>query len=259
MDRTSLSACRLVQVFGTADLQTRVLRDISLDLTPGQMTLAMGPSGCGKTTLLSVLSGLLPPTSGKVVVGDRDIYALSPAERREFRRRNVGFVFQRFHLFPTLTPREQVEMVLRWGEDVSAQEAARRTQDMFELLNMRRKADLLPLQLSGGEQQRVAIARALIKEPTLVFADEPTSALDSEHGKQEMEILTRAAHDRHCTVLVVTHDPRVTAFADRILYMEDGSVTERECGIHSWCTPERAIQTPTSEFRTPNSEELVHT
>jgi putative ABC transport system ATP-binding protein len=258
MDHTSLSARRLVQVFGTGDLETRVLRDISVNLTPGQMTLAMGPSGCGKTTLLSVLSGLLPPTSGTVMAGDRDIYALSTAERREFRRRHVGFIFQRFHLFPTLTPREQVEMVLRWGEDLSAKEAARRTQDMFELLNLTHKADMLPLQLSGGEQQRVAIARALIKEPTLVFADEPTSALDGDRGKQVMEILTRAAHDRHCTVLVVTHDPRVTSFADRILYMEDGTVTERESGTQSGRPPERVIPTPNSDFHTPNSQELMH-
>jgi putative ABC transport system ATP-binding protein len=252
MNDPSLSGRRLVQVFGSGDVATRVLRGISLDLWPGQLTLAMGPSGCGKTTLLAVLSGLLPPTGGQVLFGGRDLYALSAAGRREFRRQHVGFIFQRFHLFPTLTVREQVEMVLRWGEDLSADEAARRTRDMLELLNLTGKADLLPQQLSGGEQQRVAIARALIKEPDLVFADEPTSALDGEHGKQVMEILSRAAHTRSCTVLVVTHDPRVTPFADRILHIEDGALTGDGDGtlIHP---PANGDNSPP-----PRGEELMH-
>jgi putative ABC transport system ATP-binding protein len=127
MNNPFLSGRRLAQVFGSGDVATRVLRDVSLDLWPGQLTLAMGPSGCGKTTLLTVLSGLMPPTGGQVLYGGRDVYALSAADRRRFRLRHVGFVFQRFHLFPTLTVREQVEMVLRWGEDVSAAEAARRS------------------------------------------------------------------------------------------------------------------------------------
>src|SRR5690242_5671062 len=112
----SLSGRRLVQTFGSGDTETRVLRGVSLDLLPGQLTLIIGPSGCGKTTLLAVLSGLLPPTGGQVLVGDRDLYALSAAERREFRRLHVGFIFQGFHLFPTLTVREQFEMVLHWGD-----------------------------------------------------------------------------------------------------------------------------------------------
>jgi putative ABC transport system ATP-binding protein len=226
MSTPSLSGRRLEQVFGTGDVATRVLRGVSLDLCPGQLTLAMGPSGCGKTTLLTILSGLLPPTGGQVLYDGRDIYALSAANRRLFRLRHVGFIFQRFHPFPTLTVREQVEMVLRWGEDASAAEAAQRTAETLELLNLGHRADLLPLQLSGGEQQRVAIARALIKDPDLVFADEPTSALDGEHGKQVMEILSRAAHTRSRTVLVVTHDPRVVPFADRIVHMEDGVLTD---------------------------------
>jgi putative ABC transport system ATP-binding protein len=165
---------------------------------------------------------------------------------------HVGFVFQQFHLFPTLTVSEQVEMVLRWGEEASADEAARRTRDMLEMLNLAGKADLLPVQLSGGEQQRVAIARALIKNPDLVFADEPTSALDGEHGKQVMEILSRAAHAKSRTVLVVTHDPRVTPFADRIVHMEDGAVTGDDDN-----TP---VRPPANGVNSPplRGEELVH-
>jgi putative ABC transport system ATP-binding protein len=228
MDNPSLSCRRLVQVFGSGGAETHALRDVSLDLMPGQLTLVMGPSGCGKTTLLAVLSGLLPPTGGQVLVGGRDLYARSAAERREFRRRHVGFIFQGFHLFPTLTVREQLEMVLRWGEGAPAGEASRRTQELLEVLNLARKAELFPQQLSGGEQQRVAIGRALVKKPDLFFADEPTSALDWDHGKQMMEILTLAAHEQSSTVLVAAHDPRVMPFADRTLHLEDGALKDGE-------------------------------
>ena len=228
MAEPSLSARRLVKTFGSGETENRVLRDITLDVMPGQLTLLMGPSGCGKTTLLSVLSGLLPPTSGQAMAGGCDLYALSDADRREFRRQRVGFIFQGNHLFPTLTVCEQLEMVLRWGEGLPSDEAARRTRELIGVLNLADKADLVPVQLSGGEQQRVAIARALIKNPDLVFADEPTSALDWEHGRQVMEILTLAAHKKSCTVLAVTHDPRLIPFADRVVRMEDGVVKQSE-------------------------------
>jgi putative ABC transport system ATP-binding protein len=225
----SLTAHRLIQIFGTGETAAHALRGVSLDLIPGQLTLVMGPSGCGKTTLLAVLSGLLPPTSGQVLVGGRDLYAMSAAERREFRRQRVGFIFQGFHLFPTLTVREQLEMVLLWGEGLPADQAARRTQDALKILDLERRAESLPQQLSGGEQQRVAIGRAFIKTGAdLVFADEPTSSLDWAHGKQVMEILSLAAHQRHSTVMVVSHDPRVTPFADRIVQMEDGAMKDGE-------------------------------
>ncbi|HZZ77301.1 MAG TPA: ABC transporter ATP-binding protein [Gemmataceae bacterium] len=228
MENTCLSCRHVAQVFGSGEDETHALRDVSLDLNPGELTLVMGPSGCGKTTLLAVLSGLLRPTSGQVFAGGRDLYALSDAERREFRRQHVGFIFQGFHLFPTLTVREQLEMVVRWGEEVSAAEAVERVDRLLDLLHLTRKADLLPQQLSGGEQQRVAIGRAFLKNPTLFFADEPTSALDWDHGKQVMEILSSAAHERSCTVLAVAHDPRVTPFADRILHLEDGAMKTGE-------------------------------
>jgi putative ABC transport system ATP-binding protein len=251
MDIPLLSGRRLEQIFGSGGIETHALRDVSLDLRPGQLTLLIGPSGCGKTTLLAALSGLLPPTSGQVFVGGRDLYAQSAADRREFRRQHVGFIFQGFHLFPTLTAREQLEMVLEWGDGVPEDEASRRTQDLLEVLNLARKSELFPQQLSGGEQQRVAIGRALIKNPVLFFADEPTSALDWDHGKQVMEILSRAAHARFSTVLVASHDPRVMPFADRILRMEDGALKNCDATID-----EPAARTFKSQ---PNrGEELVY-
>jgi putative ABC transport system ATP-binding protein len=251
MDNASLSGRRLVQIFGSGENETHALRGVSLDLTPGQLTLVMGPSGCGKTTLLAVLSGLLRPTSGQVLFGGRDLYALSTAERREFRRQHVGLIFQGFHLFPTLTVREQLEMVLHWGEEASTDEAARRTQELLEVLNLTRKAELFPQQLSGGEQQRVAIGRALIKKPDLFFADEPTSALDWDHGKQVMEILSQAAHAQSFTVLVVAHDPRVMPFADRILHLEDGALKDVEATIQE-------SNSNVAKATLSRREELVH-
>jgi putative ABC transport system ATP-binding protein len=233
MDKPSISGRRLMLTFGRGETATRALRDVTLDLMPGQLTLVMGPSGCGKTTLLAVLSGLLAPTSGQVWIGHRDLYALSAVERREFRRKHVGFIFQGFHLFPNLTVSEQLDIVLRWGEGVSADEASRRIVELLKALNLEGKADLLPLQLSGGEQQRVAIGRALIKKPDLLFADEPTSALDWERGQQVMEILRRAAHEKNRTVLAVTHDPRVMAFADRVLHLEDGALKNDEAAMEN--------------------------
>ena len=231
MEKVSLSARRLVQVFGSGDNEVHALRGVSLGLTPGQLSLVMGPSGCGKTTLLAILSGLQAPTSGEVLVGDRNLCAMSPGERREFRRQHVGFIFQGFALFPTLTVREQLEIVLRWGERVSSDEAGRRTEELLDVLDLTPKADLFPRHLSGGEQQRLAIGRALIKKPDLLFADEPTSALDGEHGKQVMEILSRAAHEQFATVLVVTHDPRVLSFGDRIFYLEDGALKDSKAPL----------------------------
>jgi putative ABC transport system ATP-binding protein len=229
MENSLLSGQDLVQVFGSGGNETRALRGVSLDLPPGKVTLVMGPSGCGKTTLLAVMAGLLKPTSGRVLTAGReDLYDLSDTQRREFRRKHVGFIFQGFHLFPTLTVREQLEMVLRWGENASPAEAGRHTDEMLEMLNLKARSELFPQELSGGEKQRVAIGRALIKMPDLFFADEPTSALDWNHGKQVMEILARAARERSAAVLVVAHDTRVLPFADRTLHMEDGAWKDGE-------------------------------
>lgn len=243
----SLSCRQLVQIYGSGDNETQALRGVSLDLAPRELTLVMGPSGCGKTTLLAVLSGLLPPTSGQVLVGGRDLYALSAAERREFRRKHVGIIFQGFHLFPTLTVREQLEMVLSWGDGHLAHEAAQRTEELLVLLELSSKGELFPAQLSGGEQQRLAIGRALIKKPDLFFADEPTSALDWDHGKQVMEILAQAAHQESATVLVVAHDARVIPYADRILELEDGTL-KADASNHA------GAESVDSQYR----EKLVH-
>jgi putative ABC transport system ATP-binding protein len=218
-----------------------------VDLRPGELTLIMGPSGCGKSTLLSVMSGLLRPTGGQVEFDGVDLYALSAAQRREFRRRNVGFIFQHYDLFPNLTVREQVEMVLLWGEGLPQGEAARRTGEMLGVLNLTRQADEFPDVLSGGERQRVAISRALIKKPGLIFADEPTSALDWDNGRQVMKILVTVAHEESAIVLAVTHDPRLIPFADRILLLEDGALKGDESPVRNPSVVSRSSQQEPSE------------
>ena len=153
----------------------------------------MGPSGSGKSTLLAVLSGLLLD-SGKVLSLGVDVWSLPEKQQEAFRLRHVGFIFQGYNLFPALTARQQLEMVLRWGQGASAREARRRSEEMLALLGLARKAHLRPAEMSGGEKQRVAIGRALMKNPDFCFADEPTSALDWARGEQVIELLRAAAH-----------------------------------------------------------------
>jgi putative ABC transport system ATP-binding protein len=202
------------------------LRDVSIDLYPGQIALLMGPSGSGKSTLLAVLSGLLRPDSGRVVSMHQDVWRLSERQREAFRLRYCGFIFQGYNLFPALTARQQLEMVLRWGKSMPPGEARERADEMLALLGLSKKGDLRPSQLSGGEKQRVAIGRALIKEPIFCFADEPTAALDWKHGEQVIELLRVAAHDRGATILVVGHDARIVPHVDRVFHLEDGCLAE---------------------------------
>lgn len=227
-EKPSLRARHLTRTFGTGETLTYALRDLSLDLYRGQIVLLMGPSGSGKSTLLAVLSGLLSPNSGQVITMGQDLWKMSERERERFRLKHYGFIFQGYNLFPALTARQQLEMVLKWGNGLSGSEARLRTDKMLDLLGMRKKADLRPEQLSGGEKQRVAIGRALIKEPAFCFADEPTSALDWAHGEQIVELLRLAAHESAATILMVSHDARIVPFADRVFHLEDGSLLEPE-------------------------------
>jgi putative ABC transport system ATP-binding protein len=225
--QVTLRARGLTRSFGSGETQTTVLHGVSLDLHAGELALLMGPSGSGKSTLLAALSGLLRPDTGRVLALGEDVWQMSEREQERFRLRHFGFIFQGYNLFPALTARQQVEMVLRWGEGLSGREARERSAAMLELLGLGAKAGLRPAELSGGEKQRVAIGRALIKEPSFCFADEPTSALDWEHGEQVIHLLRAAAHERGATILVVAHDARLVPYADRLLHMEDGRIAEQ--------------------------------
>jgi putative ABC transport system ATP-binding protein len=222
----TLQGRHLVRTFGKGKTEITAVNDVSLDLYRGKVSMLMGPSGSGKSTLLAILSGLLPPNKGDVVALGKNLWEMSEPERRRFRQQQYGFIFQGFNLLPALNARQQLEIVLRWGEGAAAKEAKRRAEEMLDLLGLENKHHLLPEELSGGEKQRVAIGRALIKKPSYCFADEPTSALGWEHGKQVVELLTEAAHRQSATVLIVAHDPRIVPFMDKVWNLRDGCLAE---------------------------------
>lgn len=201
----------------------RALRGIDLDVHRGEMTLLVGPSGCGKTTLLSVVAGILEPTAGQVIVLGQDLGRMSNGEKTRFRQKSIGFVFQQYNLLPSLTATENAAVPLiiaGW----TRRRAFAHAEEVLQRLGLGERADALPAELSGGQQQRVAIARALVHEPRLIVCDEPTSALDAASGHNIMELLRAIAVQSDRAVVVVTHDPRVYPFADRIAEMEDGHV-----------------------------------
>jgi len=221
----SLVAESLSKSFLSGNVRERILRDLSVSIMPGELTLISGPSGCGKSTLLAILSGMLRPDSGAVRALGQDLDSLQPRELERFRLMHTGFVFQGFNLFPALTALEQVMLPLRYI-GLNADRAKERAWSALEEVGMEGRAGLRPAGLSGGEQQRVAIARALAKEPELLFADEPTSALDAKNGMKVIDILHRIARRHGATVLCVSHDPRLISHADRVLTMEDGRILD---------------------------------
>jgi putative ABC transport system ATP-binding protein len=218
-------SCRAVtKVYRQGQNETHALRGANLDVFPGQMTVLVGPSGCGKTTLLSIIAGILALTGGEAIVMGHNLSEMSDRQKTRFRRRNIGFVFQQYNLLPSLTAAENAAVpLIIAGVDRGRAVAAGR--ERLELFNMAHRTDSLPTRLSGGEQQRVAIARALIHEPRLIVCDEPTSALDAKTGRATMELLRNTAVQPDRAVVVVTHDPRVLPYADRIVMLEDGEVT----------------------------------
>ena len=211
----------LLRSFGQGEHKTFAVKDVSLGLRPNELNLLMGPSGSGKTTLLAVLSALLRPCSGNVKALGQEIWNMSEQQLEQFRLKHCSYVFQGCNLFPALTAREQLEIVLKWGEGVSSREARKRAETMLGQLGLGNKMHLRPSLMSGGEKQRVAIGRALVKNPSFLFADEPTSALDWDNGQQVINLLHDVARQRNATVLVVTHDPRLVPYADNVFEMAD--------------------------------------
>jgi putative ABC transport system ATP-binding protein len=224
-----MEAAGVVKDLGVGVAQIRALKGVDLALKGGELTLLMGPSGSGKTTLLSILGCMLTPTEGTVRVRGDAIAGKNPEDLAKLRRENIGFVFQSYHLFPTLSAADNVRLALdvRGETGTDAKDKARAALDRVGLSSKTRN---YPSQLSGGEQQRVAIARAVVGDPSVILADEPTAALDSENGKAIMSILAAIAKDPGRGVLVVTHDPRLVPFADRIIHIEDGSIVREEAG-----------------------------
>jgi putative ABC transport system ATP-binding protein len=209
--------------FRNGNQVTSVLRQVEFQARVGEMMLIVGPSGCGKTTLLSVLCGTLGTDAGEVTTLGHALHELPQSDITRFRARNVGFIFQQFNLLPTLTAAENVAVPLRI-QGLSAGKSLPRARELLARVGIPDKANERPSRLSGGQQQRVAIARALVHEPSLIVCDEPTSALDSVTGHQVMELLRETTRGGRCTVIVVTHDPRIYSYADRVAEMEDGRI-----------------------------------
>lgn len=208
------------KVYGTGDAQVVALDHAALEVGDDEIVVLLGPSGSGKTTLLSIAGGLLSPSEGRVVVGGHDISRSSPKQLTKFRREQVGFVFQQVNLVPFLTARENLLVVSELAHERTG--AAAHADRLLDELGLADRGRSLPAQLSGGERQRVAIGRALMNEPAIVLVDEPTSALDTKLGEQVMELIGREVKGRNTAAVIVTHDRRMTHYADRTVEIIDG-------------------------------------
>ena len=224
MSSAIVVATGVVKDLGQGAAQVRALKGVDVTLQGGELTLLMGPSGSGKTTLLSILGCILTPGEGEIEIAGERTTALSAEKLAAVRRRHVGFIFQEYNLFPTLSAAENVRLALDVRGYVKRGIAAEASRALAAV-GLADRERSRPRELSGGQQQRVAIARALAGTPSLILADEPTAALDSDNGKAVMELLAGIAKEPSRAVLVVTHDPRIVPFADRILSIEDGRIT----------------------------------
>jgi len=215
----------ITKIYTIGEVETRALDDVSLTFEEGEFTALVGPSGSGKTTLLQLMGCLDKPNRGVVKIHGRDVTRFNANQRADLRREMIGFIFQFFALVPVLTAYENVELPLLLN-GVPAGERHERTLEMLEAVGLADRADHRPDQLSGGEQQRVAIARALGPRPALVLADEPTANLDTANGTQAMEIMQRLNQQTGTAFIFATHDPRVVAFARRVVKLQDGRVID---------------------------------
>jgi putative ABC transport system ATP-binding protein len=227
MPEIAIQASGLMKWFGEHDAKTIALNNVALEARFGEMVYIVGPSGSGKTTLLSVLSGILRPNNGKVLVEGVDIWALNADRLADFRLQKIGFVFQDYHLFPRLTTAENVAIPLilkrkAWNESIHEAEK------YLEIVGLKSRTGLPPVKLSGGEQQRVAIARAIASQPDILIMDEPTASLDGDTGQSILRFVRDKILNKNRCIVVVTHDDRIFEFATQILKMEDGCLKASE-------------------------------
>ena len=226
---STIVAENIGKTFGAGQRRAVILRDVSLSVSAGEVVFLVGPSGSGKTTLLSILGCILTPDAGRVEVLGVEVSRLNAKQRTTFRRKHLGFIFQSFNLFPTLSALDNIRLSLTM-RGATLRAATAQAADLLEQMGLGRRGHLRPAQLSTGECQRVAIARALADCPAVLFADEPTASLDAENGQSVMMLLTRLVRERGVTLVTVTHDNRIFSFADRILHLEDGSLTQEWVG-----------------------------
>jgi putative ABC transport system ATP-binding protein len=221
----AVQAVHLEKWFGEGEARTHAVRDVSFEAGFGKMLYIVGPSGSGKTTLLSMISGILRPDSGTVVVDGKQIWSLSPNEIADFRLHAIGFVFQDYHLFPRLTTVENVAIPLIIQKR-DWQEAIDESMQILDVVGLKDRALLNPIKLSGGEQQRVAIARAIVARPDILIFDEPTASLDGVTGNKIIGFVKENILTEHRCILIVTHDSRIFEYADQIIMLEDGKIVK---------------------------------
>jgi putative ABC transport system ATP-binding protein len=225
--RTILKAENLVKVYRVGSVDVPALRGVSLDVEEGEFLAIMGPSGCGKSTMLHLLGGLLSPTEGRIEIDGEDLTAATDAKRTDIRRRKIGFVFQRFNLFPTLTAEGNLRLAegIHGGTNSKKGDPERR-REVLRLLKLEGKMGHKPLELSGGEQQRVALARAVVNRPAIILADEPTGNLDTENSAIVLNMFQEMNYRFQQTIIMITHNPEAAAMCRRIIHMRDGHIVE---------------------------------
>jgi putative ABC transport system ATP-binding protein len=217
----------LARRYGEGDTAVDALRGVSLEIAPRELTAVMGPSGSGKSTLMHILAGLDRPTSGTVEIAGREITTMGDSELTKLRREHIGFVFQFFNLLPMLSAEENVLLPLA----IAGKKPDKRfLADLLAAVGLADRRKHRPAELSGGQQQRVAVARALVTQPSVLFADEPTGNLDSATGGEILSLLRESVDARGQTIVMVTHDPRASAIADRVLHLDDGRIVSEVIG-----------------------------
>lgn len=221
--KTILQTEDLVKNYKIGKLEVPALRGVSLAVKEGEFVAIMGPSGCGKSTLLHLLGGLLSPTSGKILIDGEDLAAVTDAQRTDIRRRKIGFVFQRFNLFPTLTAEGNLRLAERIHSG-NGDGSSDRRREVLRLLKLENKMHHKPLELSGGEQQRVALARAIVNSPAIILADEPTGNLDTENSRIVLDMFKELNDRFNQTIIMITHNPEAAAGCHRIIRMLDGKI-----------------------------------
>lgn len=214
--------------YRTGDFTVTALRDVNFEVFGGEIVAVMGPSGSGKTTLLTIAGALLRPSQGRVEICGTDITDMRENQLAEIRRQKVGFVYQSFNLLEALTAIENVRLVIQNHSKSSRQDASHRARELLEMMGLSHRLNSLPKKMSDGEKQRVAIARALAKNPDLLLADEPTANLDARRGQEVMALLREKAVELNKAVVVVSHDNRIRQFAHRIVWLEDGMITDAD-------------------------------
>lgn len=213
----------ICKTFGEKGVEVKALVDISQQFNTGELSMVVGPSGCGKTTLISIIGGILRADCGSVNVFGKFINEMTDDENTDFRKNNIGYIFQQHNLIPTLTVKENVSIPLLVRR-ISRKQAEKRAMEVLDIVGMSGRAEFYPRSISGGEHQRVAIARSIVNDPRLVICDEPTASLDGERGRQVVQLMKEVALQEDKCVIVVTHDSRIFKFADRMIKLEDGRI-----------------------------------